>query len=89
MSVATELLDKGYDPDVVRGFAKRGVDLSQALTFSELASVLDDVLQRALEDYDIAPDNGSYVLDGGVIGHFKNDVKNGVLQEVLEREATR
>lgn len=48
MSVAAELLDKGYDPDVVRDFAKHGVDMAQALTFAELASVLDDVLQRVL-----------------------------------------
>lgn len=43
MSVAAELLDKGYDPDAVRDFAKHGVDMAQALTFTELASVLDDV----------------------------------------------
>jgi hypothetical protein len=86
MSVAAELLDKGYDPDAVRDFAKHGVDMAQALTFTELASVLDDVLQRTLEDYDTASDSDLYVLYGGSIGHFKDDVKTGVLRAVLEAE---
>lgn len=85
MSVATELIDRGYDPDVVRGMARNGVDLDQAMTFTEFASVIDDVLQRELEEYDSASADDSYVLCGGTIGHFKDDVKRGVLEAILGR----
>lgn len=85
MSVAQELVDHGYDPDMIRGMARRGVDLDQAMTFTEFASVIDDVLQRELEEYDSGADDESYILYGGTIGHFKDDVKRGVLEAILGR----
>lgn len=85
MSVATKLVDNGYDPDVVRGMARHGVDLDQAMTFTEFASVIDDVLQHELEEYDSGAADESYVLNGGTIGHFKDDVKRGVLEAILGR----
>ncbi|KAA8827230.1 hypothetical protein [Bifidobacterium myosotis] len=85
MSVATELIDRGYDPDMIRGMARRGVDLDQAMTFTEFASVIDDVLQHELEEYDSASADDSYVLYGGTIGNFKDDVKRGVLEAVMGR----
>lgn len=85
MSVATELIGHGYDPDMVRGMARCGMDLDQAMTFTEFASVIDDVLQHELEEYDSASADDSYVLYGGHIGLFKDDVKRGVLEAILRR----
>ncbi|RGN23158.1 hypothetical protein DXB68_10240 [Bifidobacterium longum] len=81
MSVATELMGKGYDPDVVRSFSAHGVDLRQAFSIGELGTVLDEAIQQALEDYDECVNDEAYVLQGGVIGRFKDAVLNNVLRK--------
>ncbi|MBW3079870.1 hypothetical protein [Bifidobacterium saguinibicoloris] len=83
MSVASKLFDAGVDPDLVRGYATIGVDLDQAMTFTEFAEVIGTVMQEELERYDDGSDDEAYVLRGAYIGHFKDAVKNGVIRRML------
>lgn len=85
MSVARRMFDSGVDPDVIRGFAEAGVDLDQAMTFTEFAAVIGAAIQEELERYDEGSDDEAYVLRGAGIGHFKDAVKNNVMHRVLER----
>lgn len=85
MSVATKMFDAGVEPDVVRAYAALGIDLDQAMTFTEFAETIGAVMQEELERYDDGSDDEAYVLRGAHIGHFKDAVKNGVMQRMLER----
>lgn len=85
MSVAGKLFDAGIDPEMIRGFAAAGVDLDQAMTFTEFAAVIGDAIQEELERYDEGSDDEAYVLRGAHIGRFKDAVKNNVMHRVLER----
>ncbi|KAB7790733.1 hypothetical protein [Bifidobacterium leontopitheci] len=85
MSVAKRMFDAGVDPDVIRGYAAIGIDLDQAMTFTELAEVIGVAIQEELERYDDGSDDDAYVLRGAHVGHFKDAVKNNVMHRVLER----
>ncbi|NEH11621.1 hypothetical protein [Bifidobacterium saimiriisciurei] len=65
--------------------AAAGIDLDQAMTFSEFASVVGAAIQEELERYDDGSDGEAYVLRGVHVGHFKDAVKNNVMHRVLER----